>query len=196
MSRWRPDARGRLERAAIELFATQGFAATTVPQIAAHAGLTTRTFFRHFADKREVIFAGDEIPRAARDHLAAAPADLPPVRLVLDGLVQVAHDRFAGRRPQVAAVRAIIMADEQLRERDARKRTDLAQAIREGLADRGEPLVAAALLADTAVTLLHVALDEWLRRADEEPLSTILLACAATMRDVVLDEGWSGPGTS
>jgi len=60
MSRWQPDARGRLERAAVELFTEQGFAATTVPQIAARAGLTTRTFFRHFADKREVLFAGDE----------------------------------------------------------------------------------------------------------------------------------------
>ena len=62
VARWSPDARGRLERAAFELFAEQGFAATTVPEITARAGLTTRTFFRHFADKREVFYAGDEIP--------------------------------------------------------------------------------------------------------------------------------------
>jgi AcrR family transcriptional regulator len=65
VSRWQPDARQRLERAAIDLFAEQGFAATTVPQITARAGLTTRTFFRHFADKREVLFGGAEIPALA-----------------------------------------------------------------------------------------------------------------------------------
>src|ERR1700710_310590 len=74
MGRWSPDARGRLERAAVELFVEQGFAATTVPQITARAGLTTRTFFRYFADKREVFFAGDEIPDLARRYLTAAPA--------------------------------------------------------------------------------------------------------------------------
>ena len=62
VSRWRPDARERLEHAALELFAEQGFAATTVPEITARAGLTTRTFFRYFADKREVLFGGAEIP--------------------------------------------------------------------------------------------------------------------------------------
>ena len=70
---------GRLEHAALELFAEQGFAATTVPEITARAGLTTRTFFRHFADKREVFFAGDEISAFAGRLLAEAPADLDPV---------------------------------------------------------------------------------------------------------------------
>lgn len=58
MSRWEPNARGRLEQAALELYLEQGFDRTTVVEIAARAGLTERTFFRHFADKREVLFAG------------------------------------------------------------------------------------------------------------------------------------------
>ena len=74
MMRWAPDARRRLERAAFELFGEQGYAATTVPQITARAGLTTRTFFRYFADKREVIFGGDEIPDAAARLISEAPA--------------------------------------------------------------------------------------------------------------------------
>ena len=66
MGRWQPGARDRLEAAALELFLEQGFAATTVPQITARAGLTTRTFFRHFADKREVLFAREaEMPALA-----------------------------------------------------------------------------------------------------------------------------------
>ena len=69
MGRWEPDARGRLAKAAMELYAEQGFEQTTVAEIAARAGLTERTFFRHFADKREVLFYGMEM---ARDLLARA----------------------------------------------------------------------------------------------------------------------------
>ena len=58
MSRWEPNARGRLEQAALELFIERGFEQTTVAEIAQRAGLTERTFFRYFADKREVLFAG------------------------------------------------------------------------------------------------------------------------------------------
>ncbi len=58
MGRWQPDARGRLTEAAFELYGERGFEQTTVAEIAERAGLTERTFFRHFADKREVLFAG------------------------------------------------------------------------------------------------------------------------------------------
>ncbi|TCK64524.1 TetR/AcrR family transcriptional regulator [Curtobacterium sp. PhB136] len=160
--RWSPDARGRLERAAFELFAEQGFAATTVPQITERAGLTTRTFFRHFADKREVIFAGREIPDLARTMLAAAPAELDPLDIVVQGLRQLAEERFEGRRDQVLALRRVIASDESLRERDARKRADLAQAVRDGFAARGSSPTEAAVLAETTVMLFHLALEEWL----------------------------------
>src|SRR5260221_14141077 len=58
MGRWEPDARGRLEQAAMELYGERGFEQTTVTEIAKRAGLTERTFFRHFTDKREVLFSG------------------------------------------------------------------------------------------------------------------------------------------
>src|SRR5580692_4264648 len=101
MSRWQPDARERLERAALQLFTEQGFAATTVPQITARAGLTTRTFFRHFADKREVIFGGDEIPALATRLMAEAPPSLTPMTLIIRGLRTVAETRFEGRREEI-----------------------------------------------------------------------------------------------
>ena len=66
MGRWEPDARDRLERAALELFVEHGFDPVTVPEITARAGLTTRTFFRHFADKREVLFADADRCRSWR----------------------------------------------------------------------------------------------------------------------------------
>src|SRR5919108_2391 len=74
MARWEPDARGRLEQAALELYGERGFEATTVAEIARRAGLTERTFFRHFADKREVLFAGSE---ALEEALVRAVADAP-----------------------------------------------------------------------------------------------------------------------
>ncbi|WP_144714859.1 TetR/AcrR family transcriptional regulator [Curtobacterium pusillum] len=160
--RWSPDARERLERAAFELFAEQGYQATTVPQITARAGLTTRTFFRHFADKREVIFAGDEIPDVARAALAAAPPDLDPLDIVVHGLHRVADERFEGRHDQVRAVRRLILSEPSLRERDARKRADLTDAVRQGFVDRGLDASDAAAVAETAVVLFHLALESWL----------------------------------
>src|ERR1700712_4583059 len=132
MTRWAPDARGRLGQAAVELFTEQGFAATTVPQIAERAGLTTRTFFRHFADKREVLFAGDEIPETAAELMRDAPAGLDPLALARDRLRIVAATTFEGRRSEVRQVRAIIVSDGALRERDLRKRAALATAVRRG----------------------------------------------------------------
>src|SRR5437588_7440315 len=87
MSRWEPNARGRLEQAALELYGERGFEQTTVVEIAARAGLTERTFFRHFADKREVLFAGST---AMRDLIvkavAAAPASATPIDAIAAGL--------------------------------------------------------------------------------------------------------------
>ncbi|BDZ39910.1 TetR/AcrR family transcriptional regulator [Microbacterium suwonense] len=81
MARWAPDSRGRLENAAFELFEAEGFSATTVPEIAERAGLTTRTFFRHFADKREVLFADGAMSEYAQQIIADAPPASPRSRL-------------------------------------------------------------------------------------------------------------------
>ncbi len=183
VSRWRPGARERLERAAIELFAAQGFAATTVPQITARAGLTTRTFFRHFADKREVLFGGGEIPEFAAQIIADAPASLDPITLIVGGLQIVAETRFAGRRDEFRQRRAIIRSDEGLRERDLSKRAALAEVIRDGFVGRGIDARTAALLADSSVTVLNVALDEWLDPGDDDrTLFEIILDALQSLR--------------
>jgi AcrR family transcriptional regulator len=162
VTRWAPDARGRLGEAAVQLFSEQGFSATTVPQIAERAGLTTRTFFRHFADKREVLFAGDDVPQLAARLMRDAPDSLDPFALIADRLRVLAETTFEGRRSDVRRVRAIIASDDALRERDLRKRADLVEVTRRAFEDRGEDPVTAALAADLAVTVLHVALDRWL----------------------------------
>jgi AcrR family transcriptional regulator len=174
VSRWQPDARERLKRAAVELFAEQGFAATTVPEITARAGLTTRTFFRHFADKREVLFGGPEIPALAAAMIADAPAALDPVTLIFGGLQTVAETRFEGQREELRERRAIIRSDDGLRERDRRKRGELSEAIRAGFAGRGVPATTAALLGEISVTLLYVALDQWLDTDDDRTLFEVI----------------------
>ncbi|MBW4042803.1 MAG: TetR family transcriptional regulator [Acidobacteria bacterium] len=162
MTRWAPDARGRLQRAAVELFTEQGFARTTVPQIAERAGLTTRTFFRHFADKREVLFDGEGVPETATALMHDAPAHLDPVSLIADRMRFFAETAFEGNREEVRRVRVLVEAEPALRERDQRKRADLAAAIRRGFAERGEDALTAALVADLAVSVLHIAVDRWL----------------------------------
>lgn len=185
VGRWQPDAQQRLERAAVELFARQGFAATTVPQIAQEAGLTTRTFFRHFADKREVLFGGDEIPRLVTRLLADAPASLDPMTLIVEGLKAFAGNQFEGRRAELRERRAIVRSDEGLRERELRKLDAVREAVRDGLVGRGTEAMTASLLADTSVTLLHVALDEWLDTDGERPLAEIIPDALQALRTAI-----------
>lgn len=185
VGRWQPDAQQRLERAAVELFARQGFAATTVPQIAQEAGLTTRTFFRHFADKREVLFGGDEIPRLVTRLLADAPASLDPMTLIVEGLKAFAGNQFEGRRAELRERRAIVRSDEGLRERELRKLDAVREAVQDGLVGRGTEAMTASLLADTSVTLLHVALDEWLDTDGERPLAEIIPDALQALRTAI-----------
>jgi len=143
--------RERLERAALELFTEQGFANTTVPQITARAGLTTRTFFRHFTDKREVLFAGeDDVPAYVAQLTADAPASLNPMTLIVEELQSFAAARFEGRREQLRLRRAVIQADDGLRERELRKISALADAMGTGFRDRGADSLTAALAAQIA----------------------------------------------
>jgi AcrR family transcriptional regulator len=172
--RWAPDARGRLTQAAFELFSEQGYAATTVPQITARAGLTTRTFFRYFADKREVIFGEDEIPDKAARLIRAAPPELEPMDVIRLVLREVAAERFDGWREQAAAWRRIINANDSLRDRDARKRADLVLAARGAFIDRGESPLRATLFAEAGALVFHVALDQWLAEKEPRPMADVI----------------------
>lgn len=179
--RWAPDARGRLERAAFELFAEQGFAATTVPQITARAGLTTRTFFRHFADKREVVFAGSEIPETAARLITAASADLEPMQVVRQVLHQVAAARFDGHHQQMSVWRRVIEGADELRDRDARKRSDLVRAARAAFVERGQTPMQATVVAEVGVLVFQVALETWAAEPDPGPMADTIDAVFAAL---------------
>jgi AcrR family transcriptional regulator len=184
VSRWPGDARERLQQAALELFAEQGFAATTVPEITARAGLTTRTFFRHFADKREVLFADDaEVPALAAKMLAEAPPSTEPLALIIEGLRMVAETRFEPRKAALRERRELVRTDAGLQERELRKRATMSEAMQQGFRSRGVGTARAALLAETCVTLIGVSLTEWLDHDDDRPLADIILETLATLRD-------------
>src|SRR5580700_6641671 len=103
MGRWQPDSRGRLQEAALALYSERGFDQTTAAEIAARAGLTERTFFRHFNDKREVLFGGSEILRERIVvGVAEAPAGHTPLEAVACGLDAAAAMLDEGRRDLAA----------------------------------------------------------------------------------------------
>ena len=188
MSRWQPDARGRLEQAALELFRERGFAETTVPEIAARAGLTPRTFFRHFADKREVLFARQsEVPALARRMIAEAPASHSPMRIIAENLDAVAAAQFPDGVEAVLARKVVIDGDEGLRERELNKMSALGDALREGFAERGVDPLTAALTAQVTMTVFGVAIGRWLAGGDDDALPGLLHDTLESLRGLLAD---------
>lgn len=171
MSRWEPNAPERLQRAAFGLYTERGYDQTTVAEIAARAGLTERTFFRHFADKREVLFAGGDRFRAALvDPVDAAPQSATALEAVTAG-IEAAGSAF----PAVELVRrrqALLLANPELHERELIKLASLAASLAEALRRRGVPDTAAELAAETGVTVLRIALTRWIEDPTERPWET------------------------
>ncbi len=184
MSRWKPDAQGRLMSAAIELFDEQGYEATTVAEIADRAGLTKRTFFRYFSDKREVLFSGSqELQRLWLEGLAAAPAEASPLAVVTDGLDPVA-EMFTDRHP-FARIRAqIIESNPELQERELIKLQSLATAIKGALVQRGVSVNAAILAAQAGVTVFHVAFARWVAQNDPTAFRRLMDESLEELRSV------------
>ena len=138
MSRWEPNARGRLEQAALELFGERGFEQTTVAEIAERAGLTKRTFFRHFADKREVLFGGgDELQELFVSGLADAPAVRGADRRGRRRASRPPAPCFEERRELARRRQAVIAANAELQERELVKLASLAAALAAALRERG-----------------------------------------------------------
>ncbi len=183
MARWQAGAQDQLEQAALALFLEQGFAETTVPQIAARAGLTTRTFFRHFTDKREVLFAGDEaVPTSVQQLMAQTPPEVRPVPLILTQLGPFAETVFGDRRDMLRRRHQIISTDQGLRERELQKMATLRASIVDGFVQRGTDKLTASLVADLAVVVLSTALAQWLDSVGPMPLSTAVAEVLAAFR--------------
>ncbi len=171
MPRWEPDAPERLERAALELFAEKGFEQTTVPEIAARAGMTTRSFFRHFADKREVLFRDeDDLPQKAAGLLRDAPDSLSLMAMISWGIETMAKNFFEGHREEIRLRGAIIATDVGLQERELRKQAEIAAAITNALTGAGHDPLEAAVAGKLATTISGTALARWAQAGDGRPL--------------------------
>ncbi len=184
MTRWKPDAAGRLIAAAITLFDEQGYDATTVAEIAERAGLTKRTFFRYFADKREVLFGGSkELERLWLEAVAAAPADAAPLAAVTAGfdvLAEIFEERHA-----FARVRArIILANPELQERELIKLQTLASSLAAALTARGASENAAILASHAGVTVFQVAFARWVTQDDPAAFRRLLDESLEELRGV------------
>jgi AcrR family transcriptional regulator len=168
MVRWQPDSRGRLEQAALALYGERGFENTTVAEIAARAGVTERTFFRHFADKREVLFSGQELlAQAFLDGVAAAPQDASPLEIIASAL-SVAATFFPVERRIYSSRRQTIISDNPaLQERELLKLAGLATAVAAALGARGVPEATAKLAAESGVTIFGVAFGKWIAEGEE-----------------------------
>ena len=170
MGRWEPNARSRIEEAALELFAERGFESVTVAEIAVRAGLTERTYFRHFPDKREVLFGGQgELLEFVAQTIIAAPPDVAPLDAVVRAFARVAHESIEERRALVEKRNAVIGAVEGLRERELLKLTALSRAIAGALRTRGVPEPAASLSAEAGVAVFKIAFERWIDPANERP---------------------------
>lgn len=183
MGRWQPDAAGRLQEAALELFDERGYENTTVAEIAERAGLTKRTFFRYFSDKREVLFSGsEELADLVAREIAAAPASTPPLDAVAGALRTAAVVAFEPRRDAVARRQRVIAAAPELRERDLVKLASLASAAADALRSRGVAESAAVVVADAGITVLKVAFERWLKGGAREDLRRLLDDALAELR--------------
>ncbi len=163
MTRWEPDARGRLEKAAMELFQERGYVETTVQDIAARAGLTERTFFRYFPDKREVLFSGSkELEQSIVDRIASAPPKTKPLDVVIEALEAAASELEARREMRfVRARHALVMKHAEIQERELIKLAALALAVTRALHARGVAEPAASLAAEAGMAVFKIGFDRW-----------------------------------
>jgi AcrR family transcriptional regulator len=191
MGRWEPNARGRLERAALELYGERGFDSTTVAEIAERAGLTERTFFRYFADKREVLFWGSS---ALQEFLVSgvdeAPPSLAPMPAVVAALMSAADSIFEDRRAHSRRRQAIVAANAELRERELIKLARLAAALADALRRRGVQDPAASLAAEAGIAVFKIAFERWVADTEGRTLSQVIRESADELTAVTAGRDW------
>jgi len=174
MSRWQPNARGRLVQAALELYRERGFDQTTVTEIAERAGLTERTFFRYFTDKREVLFGGQEMLREIYVRtIEAAPDSAAPIAMVAAAL-EAAAPVFRERHAFARQLQAVLAATPGLQERELLKSAALTSAMADALRRRGVPDPAASLAAEVGEIAFKTAFARWVSAHDEYDLAQLI----------------------
>ena len=169
VGRWEADARGRLEQAALALYGERGFEQTTVAEIAKRAGLTERTFFRHFTDKREVLFGrSGELLDFLVTTAASSPESAAPMDVVVEALVAAGAVFNEQRRDYSRQRQAIIAANADLRERELIKLASMASAMADTLRRRGVTDPTASLTSEAGIAIFRVAFKRWVDQTNEQ----------------------------
>jgi AcrR family transcriptional regulator len=182
--RWEPDAQARLRATALELFAERGYENVSAEQIAEHAGLTRRTFFRYFPDKRDVVFGGSErLAPVAAKAIAEVPETSDPRELLVAALVDVASQLEEAIRPSPAR-QAVIASSPELRERESSKHEAVADAMATALRERGVEPTTAVLLARSGAAVFRTAFEAWIHDPGTRSLASHVEATAARLQDL------------
>jgi AcrR family transcriptional regulator len=182
MARWQPNARERLERAALETFAERGYDATSVAEIADRAGLAKSSFFRHFADKREVLFAGQDIlADLLSEGVRGADPSATPIECVAAALQSAAVVFTEQRRERAPQRHAVIAATSELQERELLKRARLASVVADALQARGTDATAARLAAEIGLIAFSIAFGRWLTAENTKSFGQIAEAALAEL---------------
>lgn len=174
MPRWQPNPQQRLGVAALDLFEERGYEATTVIEIAERAGLTKSTFFRHFQDKREVLFGGGTMAGLLAEGIAAAPATATPLEAVAHALDAVGHEVFTpGEHEFTARRRAVIATHPELREREALKGLGLTTSMTDALTSRRVADLTARVAAELGTLALGIAHERWTETTKGDEFSAV-----------------------
>ena len=183
VSRWAPDARERLETAALDLFVENGYEETTVAQIADRAGLNRATFFRHFADKREVLFGGEDVLAGLFGGAIRGASPDATVTECLQAALTAADAAMTPQQRAKAAKRVLVVAaNTELQERGLLKHARIARSISAALRARGADDLTARLGAEVGMLAFRVAVERWMEPDDDEPFGVHAAAALSELQ--------------
>ena len=183
MSRWAPNARERLEDAALDLFVENGYEKTTVAQIADRAGMNRATFFRHFADKREVLFGGeDRLAGLFSDAILAAPPGATLTECLQATLTAAGGAMTPQLRAAAARRRLVAAGNSELQERGLLKHARVTQSVTAALRERGTDELTARLGAEMVMLAFSVAFERWMEANEDEPFPPFADAALSDLR--------------
>lgn len=182
MARWDPGAEERLKRAALELYLEHGYDNVTVTHIAERAGLTRRSYFRYFPDKREVLFGGSEhLPPALAEAVLTADPNAAPLTAVLDAVARVGAE-LVEHVDGATERRTVIDASPELRERERTKTAAIVEAIRDALKQRQVNAETAELVAQLATMASNNAFRHWIESEGRASFDSCLHAATDELR--------------
>jgi AcrR family transcriptional regulator len=188
VSRWAPDARERLETAALELFVENGYEETTVAQIADRAGLNRATFFRHFADKREVLFGGEDLLAGLfADSIRAAAPDATLSESLQAAFAATEAVMTSHQRAKAAQRVLVIAANTEVPERGLLKHARIAGSINAALCARGADELTARLGAEVGMLAFSIAIERWIGSDKDEPFKVHAAAALSDLQTRTAD---------